>query len=198
MFYSIRGKVIFSDETSVAIDCSGVAYLIYTSLSSLKSISGKTDDVTLYTHLNVREDAMELYGFFTKTELDSFKMLIGVSGVGPKAALAVLSQMSPQALASSVAVGDVKSITLAKGVGPKMAQRIVLELKGKLNIDLEATVGVSIEDLEASQTGSMSEAVSALTMLGYSKTEAVAALKGADNNISTEDLIKYALKNMNK
>lgn len=197
MFYCLTGKVIFTDETSVAIDCSGVGYLVYTSLNTLRSISNK-QEVTLFTHLNVREDAMELYGFATKSELESFKLLIGVSGVGPKAAIAVLSQMTSQALASSVAIGDVKAITLAKGVGPKMAQRIVLELKGKMNIDLEATVGVSIEDVEAAQSGNMSEAVSALTMLGYSKQESLAALKGVDSAVSTEDMIKYALKNMNK
>lgn len=197
MFYCLTGKVIFTDETSVAIDCSGVGYLVYTSLNTLRSISNK-QEVTLFTHLNVREDAMELYGFYSKSELESFKLLIGVSGVGPKAAIAVLSQMSSQALASSVAIGDVKAITLAKGVGPKMAQRIVLELKGKMNIDLEATVGVSIDDIEAAQSGNMSEAVSALTMLGYSKQESLAALKGVDGVASTEEMIKYALKNMNK
>lgn len=197
MFYCLTGKVIFSDENSVAVDCSGVGYMVFTSLNTLRTISNR-QEVTLFTYLNVREDAMELYGFSTKKELESFKLLIGVSGVGPKAALAVLSQMSTEALASSVAIGDVKAITLAKGVGPKMAQRIVLELKGKMDIDLEKTVGVSLEDVEASSSGNTAEAVSALTMLGYSKQEALSALKGVDNSVSTEEMIKYALKNMNK
>ncbi|MBQ7580134.1 MAG: Holliday junction branch migration protein RuvA [Clostridia bacterium] len=197
MFYCLCGKVIFSDENSVAVDCSGVGYLVFTSLNTLRSISGK-QEVTLFTYLNVREDAMELYGFSTKKELESFKLLIGVSGVGPKAAIAVLSQMSSESLAASVAVGDVKAITLAKGVGPKMAQRIVLELKGKMDIDLEETVGVSLDTVQAAETGNMAEAVSALTMLGYSRQEAIASLKGVDNALSTEDMIKFALKNMNK
>lgn len=197
MFYCLCGKVIFSDENSVAVDCSGVGYLVFTSLNTLRSISGK-QEVTLFTYLNVREDAMELYGFSTKKELESFKLLIGVSGVGPKAAIAVLSRMSSESLAASVAVGDVKAITLAKGVGPKMAQRIVLELKGKMDIDLEETVGVSLDAVQAAETGNMAEAVSALTMLGYSRQEAIASLKGVDNALSTEDMIKFALKNMNK
>ena len=198
MFYSLTGNVVFTDESSVAIDCHGVGYLVYSSLTSLKKIGEIGDEATVFTYLNVREDAMELYGFVTKKELECFKLLIGVSGVGPKAALAVLSQMTPEALASSVAMGDVKAITLAKGVGPKMAQRIVLELKGKMSIDLEEVAGVSLADVEVADQGNASQAVSALMMLGYSKTEAVAALKGVDSNISTEDMIKFALKNMNK
>lgn len=198
MFYSLYGKVIFVDETSVAIDCSGVGYHVFTSQNTLKSIASIGEYVTVYTYLNVREDAMELYGFSTKNELDSFKMLIGVSGVGPKAALAVLSQMSVQALASSIAIGDVKAITLAKGVGPKMAQRIVLELKGKMNIDLEEVVGIKAEDIQRAESTNETEAIDALIMLGYNKTECVAALRGADSNLSVEELIKYALKNMFK
>lgn len=197
MFYSLTGITTVIDENSVVINCSGVGYHVYTSLNTLRTVVNNSE-ATFFTYLNVREDAMELYGFSTKKELESFKLLIGVSGVGPKAALAVLSQMSSEALASSVAIGDVKSITLAKGVGPKMAQRIVLELKGKMAIDLESTVGVSIEDVEAAQSGNMSEAVSALMMLGYSKQESLAALKGVDSAASTEDMIKYALKNINK
>lgn len=198
MFYSLKGKIIFSDENSVAIDCHGVGYLVFTSLNSLKSIGSTGSEATVYTYLNVREDAMEIYGFVTKKELDCFKLLISVSGVGPKAALAVLSQMSPEALASSIAVGDVKSITLAKGVGPKMAQRIVLELKGKMKIDLEETVGVSFDNEQNLTSGNVSEALIALEMLGYSKTQAVDAIKGIDYSASTQDIIKYALKNMNK
>lgn len=198
MFYSLSGNVIFIDETSVAIDCSGVGYHVFTSQNTLRSVGSVGDYVTVYTYLNVREDAMELYGFSTKNELDSFKLLIGVSGVGPKVALAILSQMSVQALASSVAIGDAKAITLAKGVGPKMAQRIVLELKGKMNIDLEDVVGIKAEDIQRAESANASEAIDALIMLGYNKTECVAALKGADTNLSVEELIKYALKNMIK
>lgn len=198
MFYSLKGKIIFSDENSVAIDCHGVGYLVFTSLNSLKSVGSAGSEANVYTYLNVREDAMELYGFVTKQELDCFKLLISVSGVGPKAALAVLSQMSPEALASSIAVGDIKSITLAKGVGTKMAQRIVMELKGKINIDLEETVGVSFDNEQNLTSENVSEALIALEMLGYSKTQAVDAIKGIDYSASTQDIIKYALKNMNK
>lgn len=193
MFYSITGNVVFSDENSVAIDCGSVAYLVFTSLNSLKTVE-KNGTVTFFTYLNVREDAMELYGFVTKKELESFKLLISVSGVGPKAALAILSQFSPEGLASAIAVGDSKAITRAQGVGPKLAQRVVLELKGKMDIDLEEIGGVRMDDISSPEQGSVAEAINALIQLGYSRTEAVGALKGTDASSSTEELIKHALK----
>ena len=133
MFYSLTGKIVYSDENSVALDCGGVAFRLYTTLNTLRKCADIGQTQTLYTHLNVREDALDLFGFADKNELDCFKMLTGVSGVGPKAGLAILSQLTPDMLAVSVAGGDVKAITAAQGVGPKIAQRIVLELKGKLD-----------------------------------------------------------------
>ena len=126
MFYSITGKVVYTDESSVALDCNGVAFRLYTTLNTLKKCAPLGQEQTLFTHLNVREDALDLFGFADKGELDCFKMLTGVSGVGPKAGLAILSQLTPDMLAVSVAGGDVKAITAAQGVGPKIAQRIVL------------------------------------------------------------------------
>jgi len=132
MFYSLTGTVVFTDENSVAIDCSGVAFRLFVTGNTLRKCAPIGEAQTLYTHLNVREDALDLFGFAEKNELDCFKMLTSVSGVGPKAALAILSQLTPDMLAVSVAGGDVKAITAAQGVGPKIAQRVVLELKGKL------------------------------------------------------------------
>ena len=196
MFYSLTGNIIHTDETSVAIDCGGVGYLCYSTLNTLKRLRNKGDRVTVYTYLNVREDAMELYGFMEKKELDCFKLLISVSGVGPKAALAILSQHTPESLASSIAMGDAKAITRAQGVGPKIAQRVVLELKGKMDINLEEVTLGDAGNVAIQTEGNVAEAVSALVALGYSRNEAAAAFKGVDSSLSTEDLIKHALKKL--
>jgi len=196
MFYSLTGNIINTDETSVAIDCGGVGYLCYSTLNTLKRIGSVGDRVTVYTYLNVREDAMELYGFMEKKELDCFKLLISVSGVGPKAALAILSQHTPESLASSIAMGDAKAITRAQGVGPKIAQRVVLELKGKMDINLEEVTLGDAGNVAIQTEGNVAEAVSALVALGYSRNDAAAAFKGVDSSLSTEDLIKHALKKL--
>ncbi len=198
MYYSLRGKLIFTDETSLVVECGGVGYLCFSTLNTLKRLPKTGEDVFVFTYLNVREDAMDLFAFYDKKELECFKQLISVSGVGPKAGLAILSRLSPEALAASVAVGDVKAITQAQGVGPKLAQRVVLELKNKLKIDLEEAVGILKEEdmVSAQTTGSLAEAVAALVSLGYTKTEAQNALKGSDVTLSTEELIKVGLKKL--
>ncbi len=198
MFYSITGKIVFSDLTSVALDCSGVAFRCTVSLNTLKSIGRIGESATLFTYLSVREDALELFGFADVQELEFFKLLIGVSGVGPKAAVSILSQNTPNALALSIAAGDVKAITRAQGVGPKIAQRVVLELKDKMT--KLAPSGVSSEELgsvqQVSMGGNISEAVSALTALGFSAADAAKALSGADPAARVEDLIKTGLKKL--
>ena len=124
MFYSVTGKVVFSDFYSIAVLCGGVAFKCLTSANTLRDID-KNEVVTLYTHLNVREDALDLFGFSTEYELEWFRLLIGVTGVGPKAALAILSEQTPEKLALCISSGDVKAITRANGVGPKIAQRAI-------------------------------------------------------------------------
>ena len=131
MFYSLTGKIIYKDEQTVAISCGGVGFKSFTTRNSLAKLSLQSGEVTVFTHLNVREDALDLFGFATNDELDAFKLLITVSGVGPKAALAILSELSPDAFAVAVASGDTKAITAANGVGPKLAQRVIMELKDK-------------------------------------------------------------------
>lgn len=197
MYYSLRGKLIFSDETSLAIECGGVGYFCQSTANTLKKMPKTGEEVFVFTHLNVREDAMDLFAFYDKKELECFKQLTSVSGVGPKAALAILSTLSPESLAASIAVGDVKAITRAQGVGPKLAQRVVLELKNKLKIDLEEAVGIlKEEDITSQASGSVSEAVAALVALGYTKTEAQNALRGVDISLSTEEIIKIGLKKL--
>ena len=196
MIYSVRGKVIHLEQELAVIECQGVGYACRTTLNTLSKIQNGKDDVTLFTVLNVREDAVELFGFATNDELNCFKLLTSVSGVGPKNALGILSAMTPQAFALAVATEDAKTITRAKGVGPKLAQRIVLELKDKLRKETALTGTVEIPDLEglSGGTSNIGEAISALTVLGYTQPEAAKALSGADPTMEVEELIKYALK----
>lgn len=199
MFYCLRGKIIMQDAASVAIDCGGVGFQCFASMNTLKNIGKIGDEVTLFTHMNVREGAIELFGFHSNEELTCFRQLITVSGVGPKAGMAVLSVLSPSQLALAVATGDTKSITQAQGVGPKIAQRIVLELKGKLSEDLMGADAANIEAAGvASASGNASEAVSALVILGYTQSEASVAVARLDSSLSVEELIKQALKNLTK
>ena len=198
MFYSITGKIVYVDTQSVAIETGGIAFRCSTTLTTLKRIGEKGNTATLYTYLNVREDALDLFGFADEQELECFKLLIGVSGVGPKAALAILSELTPDKLALCLATGDSKAITRAQGVGPKLAQRVVLELKDKLAKGLElSAVTPEIEAAGiAAAEGSAAEAVGALTMLGYSQSEAAAAVAKLDAALSVEDMIRQALKTL--
>ena len=198
MFYSLTGKVAYVDAQSVAIDCGGVAFRVATSLNTLKKIGTAGNTATVYTYLSVREDAMELFGFCEQTELDYFKMLIGVTGVGPKAAVAILSTFSPEELAFSITAGDVKRITGAPGVGPKLAQRIVLELKDKMSklVPEKMSSADFVQTGITDATGNKSEAVSALIALGYSQSEAVSAVSSLDPGDSVEMLIKKALRGL--
>lgn len=197
MFYSLTGKVVALEESFVALECGGIAFRCMTTLNTISKIGKTGEEATLFTHLNVREDAMDLFGFYTQQELSCFKQLISVSGVGPKAGLAILSQLSPDKLALCIASGDVKSITKAQGVGPKLAQRVVLELKDKFSAGLvQGAGGVVIDSPDSPAGGNRAEAVEALVMLGYSKSEAASAIGKLDPSLPTEELIRLALKSL--
>ena len=195
MLYSLTGTIVHIDESMLALDCAGVAFACNTTANTLRELA-LNQQATLFTHLNVREDAMELFAFGTKAELATFRKLIGVTGVGPKAALAVLSAFSPEQLGFFVAAGDIKSITRAQGVGKKLAERIVLELKDKL------VVGANfVRPQHGGQPGELSsplhpdnEALAALLALGYSQAEAALALRGVDESASTQEKIRLALR----
>lgn len=195
MFYSLTGNVIKIWTQAAVIECGGVGFKVNTSMNTLKHISMGDAAVTLYTHLAVREDALDLFGFYDEDELECFKLLISVSGVGPKAALSILSQMTPSSLSAAVAKGDAKSVTRAQGVGPKIAERVVRELKGKLSaadfIDDDSDFAQNAEINEVS--GIANEAVSALQFLGYSQAEASRAVSMVNSASNVEELIKKAL-----
>ena len=195
MFYSLTGTVVHTDESSVAVSCGGVAFRCFASFNTLRKIGSTGETVTLYTYLSVREDALDLFGFADTAELDCFKILISVSGVGPKAALAILSQLTSDKLALAVASGDVKAITAAQGVGPKIAQRIIAELKDKLAPFATGVAAVEIAEVTAAvSTGSGNDAIEALMAWGYSRTQASVAVGKLNPNLSTEELIVQALQ----
>lgn len=198
MFSYLTGYLKEKSQTFVVIDVSGVGFKVYTSLTSLNDVMTKTenDKVTFYTYLYIKEGIMDLYGFSTKEELTMFDLLISVSGVGAKGAVAILSTATPQKIAISVATNDVSSIKKASGIGPKTAQRVILELKDKVKTDNLASESNEIDTEEIiSLPQSKNEAVSALMVLGYTKFESEKAVSKVDASITdVEDIIKAALK----
>jgi Holliday junction DNA helicase RuvA len=191
MYYYIKGKLAIKDTGYVVVETGGVGYLIHTSLQSIQKAGEIGSDITMYTYLNVREDAQDLFGFTTLEEKNMFLNLISVSGVGPKAALAILSVTTPAQFAVAVVTNDVKTITKASGVGPKLAQRVILELKDKMkNEDLQLS---EEDEAEVSMSDNKNEAISALVVLGYTANDAAAAVKKIDGTLSVEEIIKKAL-----
>lgn len=199
MFYSVRGKLIHMDSSTAVVECGGVGYNCQTTMNTLKTLR-LGDEVTLYTYLNVREDAMELFGFSAKTELDTFKTLIGVSGVGPKAGLAILSELSPEQVAMAIATDDIKTITRAQGVGKKIAQRIVLELKDKLakSLSSEDTSLPSAATAANAAMGNIPKAIEALGVLGYAPADVSGILATMDSALPVEQLIAQTLRQMGR
>lgn len=201
MFYYLDGTVAHIGPYLAVIDCGGVGYACRTTANSQARLT-KGQRGKLYTYLNVREDVMELYGFATENEKNCFELLISVSGVGPKAALAILSSTTPEALAMSVITGDEKALTMAPGIGKKIAQRIILELKDKLSkgqLNTAAPESYGGTGVTVIPENKLSEASAALAVLGYSAAEVSMALKGIDmEEFSLEQIIKQALKKMVK
>ncbi len=201
MFYSLTGKLIYKEPEFAAIECGGVAFQCYTTMNTQRSLPGIGELVTLYTYLHVKEDALDLFGFSTRTELNCYKMLTSVSGVGPKVGLSILSELSSEQIAISVAAGDYKTLTKASGVGPKLAQRIILELRDKVK-KMSGEPGVSLPGTSggfvgiSSATGNASEAVNALTVLGYTPADAASVVARLDSSLPVEELIRLSLKAM--
>lgn len=207
MFYYISGKLAHLDPAFAVIDAGGVGYKLTISGTTHASMphhltTQEAPTVKLYTYMAVREDGIELFGFMSEDELSSFKLLISVSGVGPKAAISILSELTPAKLAIAICSDDKKAISRANGIGPKSAARIVLELKDKLKgqsfIDTEGTI--TAEELSTSTpSGKKKDAEDALTVLGYSRSEAAAALKTINTeSLEVDEIIRQALKKLMK
>lgn len=198
MYYHLEGTVAELGGGFAVIDCNGVGYELNVSLNTLSQLQ-EGERVKLYVAEAVKEDAFDLYGFYTKSEKRFFQLLISVSGVGPKAALSILSSSTPEGLAMAILSGDEKALTVAPGIGKKIAQRVIYELKDKIAKESAGTVTVPQKSASTPGSGSdkLSDAMAALGVLGYSASEAGAALRGVDvEALDTEGIIKAALKNM--
>lgn len=196
MFYFIKGKVAVAEPSLVVIDAGGVGYAVMTSLTSSAQVK-PGEETTFYTYLHVRENIVELYGFVSREELDCFKLLIGISGVGPKAALSILGVVTPSSLAMAVLTDDQKALSAAPGVGKKLAQRIIMELKDRMSKSQLESADMSGVDIIPAAGTAADDAASALMVLGYTRAEAVTAMKGLDTaSMSVDDIVRAALKKL--
>lgn len=196
MLYSLRGILVHHDTQSLAVECGGVAYYCQATLNTLSKLSGIGKEVFVYTYMQLRQDNLDLFAFADRTELTCFKMLTTVSGVGPKAAISMLSLLTPDRLALCIASGDYKTITQAPGIGTKLAQRIVLELKDKIS-NVQAAAGFADTSPAGAiniGVGNIGEAIAALTALGYNQTDAASAVSSFEPSMPVADMIRAGLK----
>lgn len=196
MFYYLKGIVAQMDAGLVVLDVNGVGFAVSTTTWSQGQMRIGAEQ-KLYTHCNIREDAFDIFGFTTREELRSFRMLLSVTGVGPKAALAILSAATPNGLTMAILTGDEKTLTMAPGVGKKLAQRILLELKDKMGAvqELDFSGGTSTVPAALGEDAGV-QAAQALAALGYAQSEIAVALKGIDASLPVEEMIRQALRHM--
>ena len=200
MLYSVRGTLLHREPQLAVVECGGVGYQCSVTMNTARRLPEIGKEVLLYTFLNVREDAVDLFGFADRDELNCFKLLTSVNGVGPKAGLAILSELTPDRVALAASTGDHKAFTRAQGVGPKLAQRIVLELKDKVGLSTTdtAVIGGAPSVGAVNAPSNAQEAVGALTMLGFSAGEASAAVARLDSDLPVQELIRQALRSLGK
>lgn len=201
MISYIRGELISIEDDKVIVDVNGVGFAIYMPAQSIGLLPETGEEVRLHTYMNVREDAIQLYGFLTKDDLKVFKLVIGVSGIGPKGGLSILSQMTPDDLRFAVMANDSKAIAKAPGIGKKTAEKLIIELKDKLSIEDVLNKAVDNETITVTNQASneiQAEAIQALVALGYGNSESTKAVKQVhmDEDMTVEDVLKQALKNM--
>lgn len=195
MLYSVKGELIHIEPRVAVVCCGGVGFRCQITMNTARQLPSVGSEAMLYTMMNVREDAIELFGFATQEELASFKQLTAISGVGPKVGLSILSELSPEKVALAVAAGDYKALTKAAGVGPKLAQRIVLEMKDKVKALTSSVGGFEMPSGGVvSAAGNAAQAVDALTVLGFTAGEASAAVGKLDSSLPVETLVRDALK----
>lgn len=195
MIYSVNGTLSHMEPGIAVIECGGVGFKCFTSMNTQRAMPQIGEQAQLFTVLNVREDALDLYGFATRTELSCFKMLTGVSGVGPKVGLAILSELTPEQVAAAVATGDSKTLTRASGVGRKLAQRICLELKDRVrDLGGNTTAAAPTPSGVPSAASHAAAAVEALSVLGYSPSDAAAVVARFDSSLPVEELIRLSLR----
>lgn len=201
MISYIRGELIAIEEEKVIVDVNGVGFGIFMPIKSMNYLPSIGEEVKLHTYMNVREDAMQLFGFLTRDDLQVFKLVIGVSGIGPKGGLSILSELSPDELRFAVMSHDVKAISASQGIGKKTAEKLIIELKDKLSIEdvlhrVEASDARGVASISTQNNQVQAEAVQALVALGYGNSEALKAVKKVEigEDTSVEEVLKLALK----
>ena len=195
MIYNIKGTLTYTDPSFAVVECGGVGFKCFVSMTTLKELPSIGNEVNLFTYMSVREDALDLFGFYEPDELEAFKLLISVSGIGPKAAIAILSGLSPSKLSVAVSSGDVRAITMANGVGKKTAERVVLELKDKM-----VGLGGSAQAVQNAQSVASSEgaqeAVEVLVSLGFNQSDAATVVGAMDKSLSVDDMVRKGLREL--
>ena len=201
MYAYIKGELAEKNIDHIVVEAGGIGYLIYVPAQSIDYLPDEGDQIKVYTYLYIREDAMVLYGFLTKDDLEIFKMLITVSGIGPKGGLGILSTLSADDLRFAILSGDSKTISKAPGIGAKTAQRVIIDLKDKMSLEeaLEKKLENNADGVQKTLNSSTkNDAVMALSALGYSSAESLKAVSKVDitDDMDVEDVLKLALKNM--
>ncbi len=199
MIYNLNGKLTYVDPAFIVIECGGVGFKCFASTTTITSISTVGTNVNVLTYMSVKEDSIDLYGFATQEELNAFKLLISVSGIGPKAAMAILSVLPPDRLSVAVSSGDVKAIQSAQGVGKKTAERVVLELKDKMVGIGSARTNTIVEGIQSvAQSDNAQEAVEVLVSLGFNQSEAASVVGTMDKSLSVDEMIRKGLKSLSQ
>lgn len=195
MIYNVKGILTYTDPTFAVVECGGVGFKCFVSMTTLQTLTSIGTEVNLYTYMAVREDSLDLFGFSTQEELSAFRLLITVSGIGPKAAIAILSVLTPDRLSIAVSSGDVKSIQMAQGVGKKTAERVVLELKDKMAGIASGSANAVVQGIQqAANSSNAQEAVEVLVSLGFNQSDAAAVVGAMDKSMSVDDMIRKGLK----
>lgn len=198
MISSLNGRLIYTDAASAVVECGGVGLKCSVTSNTLSKLPRIGENVFLYTVMTVKEDAISLYGFLSVEEIETFKMLTSVSGIGPKTALAVLSEFTPERITLLILSGDAKGLTTVSGLGLKSAQRIILELKDKFGKSTDLRGADLSSPVATSQMSNIKEAMAALVSLGFSNSDAMSAVSSLDPSLDTQQLIKLALKQLSK
>ncbi|MEG2633588.1 MAG: Holliday junction branch migration protein RuvA [Oscillospiraceae bacterium] len=197
MIHLLTGRIISKNPTDIVVSCGGVGFFVMIPTSVYANLPDEGETATIYTYLNVKEDSLELYGFSDERQQATFKMLTGVSGVGPKAGLSILSMYDSDRIAIAIASGDYKVFTACTGIGPKIAQRLVLELKDKVK-GLGSLDASAVSNADTGTSGASSQAIAALVSLGFTSSEAAVAVSKLSATLTTEEMIGAALKSMAK
>ncbi|MEG1985238.1 MAG: Holliday junction branch migration protein RuvA [Oscillospiraceae bacterium] len=197
MIHLLTGRIISKNPTDIVVSCGGVGFFVMIPTSVYANLPDEGETTTIYTYLNVKEDSLELYGFSDERQQATFKMLTGVSGVGPKAGLSILSMYDSDRIAIAIASGDYKVFTACTGIGPKIAQRLVLELKDKVK-GLGSLDASAVSNADTGTSGASSQAIAALVSLGFTSSEAAVAVSKLSATLTTEEMIGAALKSMAK